>query len=113
MFAFEFLFLLSFPLLVACSASYTAWRALSRPVVFLIVSTVFLYLLYAALMWLLDPGVVSYTLISRGSGDIPSPEPYFLLLPVYKIPLIAFAVAAIPVLTILLRAFKKARNSEV
>lgn len=113
MFAFEFLFLLGFPLLLACSASYFAWRALSRPLIFLIVATVFMYLLYATLMWLLDPGVVSYTLFTRGPGEVTSPEPWFLLLPVYKIPLIAFAVVAIPVLAILLRVFGKGCTSKV
>jgi hypothetical protein len=107
MFAFEFLFLLGFPLLLACGASYLTWRALSRPVVFLIVTTVVLYLLYAALMWLLDPGPVGYTLSYRKPGEAPVSEPLFLMLPTYKIPLIAFALAAIPVLAVLLRAFKK------
>ena len=31
----------------------------------------------------------------------------------YKVPLVAFAVAAVPVLAVLLRAFKKERASEV
>jgi hypothetical protein len=45
MFVFEFLFLLGFPLVLACGASYLTWRVLSRPVVFLIVTTEVLYLL--------------------------------------------------------------------
>lgn len=113
MFAFEFLFLLSLPFVLACGASYLTWRALSRPVVFLIVATVSLYLLYGALMWLLAPGPVGYTLSVRRSGEVPASEPWFLLLPPYKIPLIAFAVAAVPVLTVLLRLFKMGRSSEV
>ena len=113
MFAFEFLFLLGFPLVLACGASYLTWRAMSRPVVFLTVTTVVLYLLYAALMWLLDPGPVGYTLSVRKPGEGPISEPLFLLLPPYKIPLIVFALAAIPVLAVLLRAFKRGRAREV
>lgn len=111
MFAFEFLLLLSFPLLLACGATYLTWRALSRPVVFLTVATVVLYLVYAASMWLLDPGPVGYTLSTRQPGE--TSEPLFQLLPPYKRPLIAFAAAAIPVLVVLLRAFKKGRADEV
>lgn len=113
MFAFEFLFLLSLPFVLACGASYLTWRALSRPVVFLFIATVSLYLLYAALMWLLDPGPVGYTLSVRQPGEVPASKPWFLLFPPYKIPLIAFAVAAVPVLAILLRLFKKGHSSEV
>jgi hypothetical protein len=113
MFVFEFLFLLGFPLVLACGASYLTWRALSRPVVFLIVATAFLYLLYAVLIWLLDPGSVGYTLSVRRPGEVPASEPLFLLLPPYKMPHIAFAVAAVPVLAVLLRVFKKRRASEV
>jgi hypothetical protein len=113
MFAFEFFFLLSLPFVFACGASYLSWRALSRPVTFLIVATLSLYLLYATLMWLLDPGPVGYTLSVRRPGEVPASEPWFLLLPPYKIPLIAFAVAAVPVLAVLLRLFKKGRFSEV
>lgn len=113
MFAFEFLFLLGFPLVLSCGASFLTWRALSRPVVFLIIATVVLYVLYAALMWLLDPGPVGYTLSIPQPGEAPASEPLFLLLAPYKIPLIAFAVAAVPVLAVLLRAFKKGRVSEV
>lgn len=110
MFVLEFLFLLSLPLVLACGASYLTWKVLSRPVVFLIVATVSLYLLYAALMWLLDPGPVGYTLSVRQPGEVPASEPWFLLLPPYKIPLIAFAVAAVPILAILLHLFKKGRS---
>jgi hypothetical protein len=109
MFAFEFLFLLGFPLVLACGASYMTWRAVSRPVVFLLVTAVVLYLLYAALMWLLDPGPIGYTLSYRKPDEAPVSEPLFLMLPTYKIPLIAFALAAIPVLAVLLRTFKKGR----
>lgn len=112
MYLFEFLFLLSLPFVFACGASYLTWRALSRPVVFLIVATVSLYLLYAALMWLLDSGPVGYTLSVRQPGEVPASEPWFLLLPPYKVPLIAFAVAAVPVMAALLRLFKKGRSSE-
>lgn len=110
---FELLFLLGFPLLLASGASYLTWRALSRPVVFLIVATVVLYLLYAALMWLLDPGPVGYSLSISEPGQAPVSEPWFPFLEPYKIPLVAFAVAAIPLLTVLLRVFKKGRASEV
>jgi len=113
MFVFELLFLLAFPLVLACGASYLTWGALSRPVVFLIVATALLYLLYAVLIWLLDPGPVGYTLTVRRPGEVPASEPLFLLLPPYKMPLIAFAVAAVPVLAVLLRVFKKRRASEV
>jgi hypothetical protein len=113
MFALEFLFLLSLPFVLACGASYLTWRALSRPVIFLIVATISLYLLYVALMWLLDPGPVGYTPSVRQPGEVPALEPWFLLLPLYKIPLIAFSVAAVPVLAVLLRLFKQGRFSEV
>ena len=113
MFVIELLFLLAFPLVLACGASYLIWGALSRPALFLIVATVVLYLLYAVLMWLLNPGAVGYTLSVRQPGETPTSEPWFLLLPPYKIPLVAFAVAAFPVLAVLLRAFKKGRASEV
>jgi hypothetical protein len=113
MFVIEFLFLLALPLLLACCASYLTWRALSRPAVFLIVATVVLYLLYAVLMWLLNPEPVGYTLSIQQPGETPASEPWFLLLPPYKTPLVAFAVAAVPVLAVLLRAFKKGRASEV
>lgn len=107
MFAFELLFLLGFPLVLACGASYLTWRVLSRPVVFLIVATGLLYLLYAVLMWLLDPGPVGYIPSVRQPGEVAASEPLFLLLPPYKTALIAFAVAAIPVLAFLSRLFKK------
>lgn len=113
MFAFEFLFLLGFPLVLSGGTSYLSWRALSRPVVFPIVATVVLYLLYAALMWLLDPGPIGYTLSYRKPGEAHVSEPFFLMLTTYKIPLIAFALSAIPVLAVLLRAFKKGPASEV
>lgn len=110
---FEFLFLLGFPLVLACAASFLTWRVLSRPVVFLIVTTLVLYLFYAALMWLLDPGPVGYAVSIRQPGEARSPEPLFLLLSSYKVPLIAFVVTAIPALAVLLRAFKKERAIEV
>lgn len=110
MFVIELLFLLSFPLVLACGASYVTWGALSRPVVFLTVATVVLYLLYAVLMWLLNPGPVGYTLSVRQLGEAPASEPWLLLLPPYKIPLVAFAAAAVPVLLVLLPAFKKGRQ---
>lgn len=113
MFVIELLFLLAFPLVLACVASYLTWGALSRPAVFLIVTTVVLYFLYAVLMWLLNPGPVGYTLSIRQPGETPASEPWLLLLPPYKTPLVAFAVAAVPVLAVLLRAFKKGRASEV
>ena len=112
MFVIELLFLVAFPLVLAGGASYLTWGALSRPVVFLIVSTVVLYLLYAVLMWLLSPGPVGYTLSTRQPGETPASEPWFLLLPPYQVPLVAFAVAAVPVLAVLLRAFKTGRASE-
>lgn len=112
LFPFEFLFLLGFPLALACGVSYLTWRALSRPGVFLMVATLVLYLLYAALMWLLDPGPVGYTLSVRQTGEALASGPLFVLLEPYKVPLIAFAVAAIPVLFVLLRTFKKGRTSE-
>ena len=107
MYEIELHFLLGLPLVLACGASCLTWRALSRPVLFLIVATVVLYLLYAVLMWLLNPGPVSYTLSIRQPGETPAPEPFFLLIPPYKIPLVAFAIAAVPTLAVLLRAFKK------
>jgi hypothetical protein len=110
---FELLFLTSFPLVLACVAAYLTWKALSRPVVFLVAATAILYVLYAALMWLLDPGPVGYTVSVRQPGEAPSAEPWFLLLPTYKIPLVAFTAAAIPVLAMLLRAFKKERANAV
>ena len=113
MFVVELLFLLAYPLVLASGASYMAWGALSRPAVFLIVATVVLYLLCALLMWQLGPGPVGYTLSIRQPGEAPASEPWFLLLPPYKTPLVAFAVAAFPVLAVLLRAFKKGRASEV
>ena len=113
MFVIEFLFLLAFRLVLACGASYVTWGALSRPAVFLVVATVVLYLLYAVLMWLLNPGPVGYTLSIRQPGETPASEPWFLLLPPYKASLVAFTVAAVPVLALLLRAFKKERASEV
>jgi hypothetical protein len=64
-------------------------------------------------MWLLDPGPVGYTLSVPKPGEAPISEPLFLLLPPYKISLIAFALAAIPVLAVLLRAFKREHASEV
>jgi hypothetical protein len=109
MYVFEFIFLLAFPFVLACGASYLTWRELSRPVLFLIVSAVVLYVLYAALMWLLDPGllILGYQLTARRPGEAPISEPLFLLLPFYEIPLIAFALAALPVLAVLLRVFKR------
>src|SRR5262245_27054541 len=105
MLAFELLLLLGLPFLFAFGATYLTWRALSRPVVFLIVTTVVLYLVYAASMWLLTPEPVGYTLSIRQPGEVTVAEPLFLLLPPYKTPLIAFAGAAIPMLAVLLRAF--------
>ncbi len=61
MFFVELLILFCFPLVLACSASYLTWNALSRPALFLIVATVALYLVYASSMWLLAPGPVGYT----------------------------------------------------
>jgi len=112
MFLLELLFFLGFPLLLACGASYLTWRALSRPAVFLVVTTIVLYLVYVGLMWLLDPGPIGYTLSIRQPGESPAPEPFFPLLSPYKAPLIAFAVAAIPVLAVMLRLFKKERDDE-
>ena len=72
-----------------------------------------MYILCAALIQLLDPGPVGYTLSVRKPADAPFSEPLLLLLPPYKIPLIAFALVASPVLAVLLRAFKRGRASEV
>jgi hypothetical protein len=55
----------------------------------------------------INPGPVGYTLSIQQPGETPASEPWFLLLPPYKTPLVAFAVAAVPVLAVLLRAFKK------
>jgi hypothetical protein len=107
MFAFELLFLFGFPLLLACGAAYLTWRALSRPVVFLTVATTVLYFVYAASIWLLAPGPFGFIVSVPQPGEAPASEPLFLLLPPYKMPLIAFAAAAIPVLALLLRVFKK------
>jgi hypothetical protein len=107
MYVFELLLLLGLPLVLACGASCLSWRALSRPALFLVVATVVLYLLYAVLMWLLNPGPFGYTLSIHQPGETPAPEPFFLLLPSYKIPLVAFAIAAVPTLAVLLRVFKK------
>lgn len=113
MYVFELLFLLGLPLVLACGSSCLTWGALSRPVLFLVVASVVLYLLYAVLMWLLNPGPVGYTLSTHQPGETPTSEPFFLLLPPYKIPLVAFAIAAVPTLAVLLRAFKKGRGHEV
>lgn len=115
MFAIEILFLLGFPFLLASGTSYFMWGALSRPAVFLVVATVALYLLYAVLMWQLDPGLISFTVFIHEPGEVASAssEPWLGLLRPYKIPLAAFAAAAVPVLAVLLRAFKRGRGSEV
>jgi hypothetical protein len=113
MFVFELLVLFGLPLLFACGTTYMTWNALSRPVVFLIVAVIVLYLVYAASMWLLAVGPVGYTLSIRTPGEVPVSEPLFLLLPPYKIPLVVFAGASIPVLAVLLRAFRKERVNEV
>lgn len=113
MFVFELFVLLGLPLLFSSVTTYLTWNALSRPFVFLVVATVVLYLVYAASMWLLAAGPVGYTLSIRSPGESPASEPLFLLLPPYKIPLIAFTLAAVPVLVFLLRAFRRGRADEV
>lgn len=108
MFFVELLILYCFPLLLACSASYLTWNALSRPVLFLVIATVALYLVYATSMWLLDPGPMGgYVLVVREPGEAHTSEPWFSMLSPYKVPFLVFSFAAIPVLAILLRAFKK------
>lgn len=107
MFFVELLILFCFPLLLACSASYLTWNALSQPVLFLVIATVALYLAYASSMWLLDPGPVGYTLVVREPGEAHTSEQWFSMLSPYKVPFLVFSLAAIPVLAILLRAFKK------
>jgi hypothetical protein len=107
MFAFELLFLFGLPLLLACGAAYLTWRTLSRPLVFLTVAATILYFVYAASIWLLAPGPFGFIVSVPQPGAAPASEPLFLLLPPYKTSLIAFAAAAIPVLAVLLRVFKK------
>lgn len=55
MFIFELLILAGLPLLFAACVTCLTWGILSRPVVFLVVATVVLYLVYAASMWLWAP----------------------------------------------------------
>ena len=113
MFIVELLILAGLPLLFAACVTCLTWGALSRPVVFLVVATVVLYLVYAVSMWLLGPAPAGYMVSIRQPGEIPSSEPLLLLLPPYKIPLIVFVVAAIPMLAVLLRAFRKDLVDEV
>ncbi len=113
MFIFELLILAGLPLLFAACVTCLTWGILSRPVVFLVVATVVLYLVYAASMWLWGPAPAGYTVSIRKPGEVHNSAPLLLLLPPYKIPLIVFFVAAIPMLAVLLRAFRKERVDAV
>jgi len=113
MFVFELLILAGLPLLFAACVTCLTWGALSRPVVFLVVTTVVLYLVYAASMWLWGPAPAGYTVSIRQPGEVHNSELLLLLLPPFKIPIIVFTGAAIPMLAVLLRAFRKERVDEV
>jgi len=107
MFVLEMLILAGLPLLFASGATYVTWGALARPLVFLLASTAVLYLVYAGSMWLWGPAQVGYTLSVQQPGETQTSEPLFLVLPPFKFPLMMFVGAAVPVLAVLLRAFRR------
>jgi len=106
-FLFELLFLLSFPLLVAATASLLTWNALSRPWLFFLATALVLYCMYVLSMWLLAPASVGWTISYRTPGEPVEPHPWLPLLAPYKVPLLAFGVAALPAIAALLRRFRK------
>jgi hypothetical protein len=103
----ELLFLVDFPLLLGGLSAWLTWRALSRPWLYFVVSTVTLYLLYGGLFYLLAPRTVGYTVHVARPGEPSTSEQLFPFLQPYAEPLLLFAVLAIGAIVLLLKAFKR------
>ena len=106
-FFLQLIFLLSFPLVVACGSAYVSWGALSKPWVYLVLCAVVLYAFYAALFYLVGPKSVGYAVSAVRPGDTPQDVPPLMLLRPYSIPLIGFVLACVPVVLLLLKAFRR------
>lgn len=103
----QILFLLAFPLLVACGVSLLAWNSLSAPWRFLSIATVVLYALYGACMYFLAPASAGFAVHAAGPAQPGAVEPVFVFLAPYYKPLLSFSLLAVLASFALLRAFKR------
>jgi hypothetical protein len=103
----QLLFLLTCPLLVALAVAFLTWNALAGPWKFLLASTATLYALYAASFYLFAPASVGFAIHAVEPGQPAEPTPLFVYLEPYYKPLLIFALAALPALLLLLKAFKR------
>jgi len=111
-FLLQLLFLLGWPLLLALGVTWATWGALRRPLLFLVVSCVALYLLYALAQFVFGPASVGFVLSVRQPGDLPVESESFVLLRPYAASLAAFTVAAFPVTAVLLKLFRRRGESK-
>lgn len=108
LFFVEVAILFTLPVLVAGFSAWIKWPHLARPWIYLGATTLCLYAIYIACMYFLSPKSVGYIVSGVPSGKPIEPMPLFMLLEPYKIPLLVFLGASMPVVFALLRAFKQA-----
>ena len=103
----QLLVLLGWPLALGTAVTWLTWGALRRPLAFFLVSCAVLYVVYAFAHFLFGPNSVGFSLSVRQPGEPLVETEAFVLLRPYAGPLLAFTVAAIPIIVLLLRAFKR------
>ena len=101
--------LFTLPALVACLSAGFSWHQLHRPWLYLGVSTLCLYVVYLTSMYFLSPKSVGYMVSGEPSREPVEPMPALMLLDPYKVPLLVFLVASVPVVIALLRVFKQSQ----
>lgn len=110
-FLLQILFLVAWPFILGAVVTWLTWGALRQPWVFLFLSCVALYLVYALANFLFGPTSVGFAVSVRQPGE-PAVEPEsFVFLRPYFGALLAFTLAAIPTLAGLLRLFRRRREN--
>ena len=103
----QLIFLLTCPLLIAAATAIVTWNSLASPWWFLLTSVVTLYIVYAALLYLVGPTSGGFAVSAVEPGQPAEPTPLLLYLQPYLKPLLAFGISAIPTVFLLLRAFRR------
>ena len=99
--------LFTLPALVAGLSAWLRWQELASPWLYVITAALCLYAIYLASMYFLAPKSVGYMVSGVPSREAVEPMPMLILLEPYKLPLLVFLVASVPVVFLLLRAFKR------